>query len=85
MLDEPEAGLTVNHEASDDTDHDAFAVTDTAVDPTAADGTDHDDTFTVNDGVTPGWVTDTVRVTCGEPLVVMKVTVALRDANPAFA
>ena len=41
----------------------------------------------LNDGVTttPGWVTDTVRVTCGEPLVVVNVTVALRDADAVFA
>ena len=65
-----------------------FAVTDTAVDPADADDTDHADTFNVNDGVTtaaPGCVTDTVRVTCGEPDDVTNVTVALRDDVVVFA
>ena len=73
--------------AFDDTDHDVFDVTDTGVDPADADDTDQADTFNVNDGVNaaPGCVTDTVRVTCGEPDDVTNVTVALRDADAVFA
>jgi len=72
----------------DDTDHDVFDVTDTGVDPADADGTDQLDRFSVNDGVTtatPGCVTDTVRVTCGLPDVVVNVTVAERDAEAVLA
>ena len=85
---EPEVGLTVNQAASDDTDHDVFDVTDTAVDPAEADGTDQLDTPTVNDGVTvavPGWVTVSVCVTCGEPLVVRNSIVAVRAVVARFA
>ena len=87
MTPEPEAGLTVNQVESDDTDQVVFDDTTTPVDPANADTTHHADTFNVNDGVNaaPGCVTDTVRVTCGEPLVVVNVTVALRDADAVFA
>jgi len=73
---------------SDDTDHDVFDDTDTGVDPAEADTTDHADTPTVNTGgttTTPGWVTDTVRATCGLPDVVTNVTMALRDDDAVFA
>ena len=78
---EPAAGLTVNQVASDEADQVVLEVTDSEVDPVEADGTDQVDRLSVNDGVTaaPGWVTDTVRVTCGEPVVVVSVTVAVRD------
>ena len=68
---------------SDDTDQVVFDVTDTAVDSADADGTDQAEMFTVSD--TPGWVTATVCVNCGLPLVVTNVTVALRDAVAGFA
>ena len=73
--------------AFEDTDQVVFADTDTDVDPADADDTDQLDTFNVNDGVTaaPGCVTDTVRVTCGEPDDVVNVTVALRDVVAVFA
>ena len=86
-LPEPDDGLTVNQAAFDDTDQDVFDVTDTEVDPAEDDATAQLDTPTVRDGVAlaPGWVTVTVRVTCGEPLVVVKVTVAVRDAVEVLA
>ena len=48
---DPEVGLAVNQAALDDTDHDVFDVTATAVEPAEADGTDQLDGPTVNDGV----------------------------------
>jgi hypothetical protein len=72
----------------DDTDQDVFDVTATAVDPAEADGTDQLDRLKLSDGDTvavPGWVTVSVCVTCGEPLVVRNSIVAVRAVVARFA
>ena len=82
----PVVGVTVNHDAPDDTDtdHDVFDVTDTVVDPDAADGRSHLDA--PNSKTTgAGWVTVIVHVNCPGPDVLATVTVPARDAMPAFA
>ena len=83
----PEAGDTVSQAASDDTPQVVFEDNTTSVEAVEADGRLHDDIPSVNSGDTavPGWLTATVCDTWGEPLVVVNVTVALRDEAAAFA
>jgi len=81
----PVAGDTVSHAAFDVTDTAVFDVTATAVEPPAS-GAAHDAADKVNVGATcPGWDTVKVRVTTGEPEVVVNVTVAVRAAVAVFA
>ena len=80
-LPDPVDVLSSNHEAFDDTDQVVFDDTATEVDSEYHVATVQEDVLSVNDGPpapAPGWVTETVRVTCGAPLVVANVTVALR-------
>ena len=75
------------HAALDDTDHDVFDVTATDVVAPAAGGA-HDEPDNVSVGAaaaTPACETDTVRVTAGDPEVVVKVTVAVRADVDVFA
>jgi len=79
-LPEPDVGLTVNHVALDDALQVVFDVTDTEVEAEFEEGTVHDDIDSASDGVTtvtPGWFTETVRVTALPPEVVVTVTVAV--------
>jgi len=86
-LPEPVDGEADSHDALDDTDQVTFDVTKTEADPFEYDGTDQLDALRVNDGVSvaPGCVTVTVRVTWGDPLVVVTVTVAERAVVAVLA
>ena len=83
----PVVGDTVAHVWFDDTDHEVFEDTCAATCAALADGTVHEEIPIVNVGVTaaPGCVTDTVRVTAGDPDVVVNVIVADRDVVVVFA
>jgi len=81
-LPEPVAGPTVNQVALEVALQVVLAVTDTAATEDEADGIVQLTALSVNDGavLTPGCVTVTVCVTDGLPLVVVKVSVAVRAA-----
>jgi len=84
----PDVGDVVNHAVFDDvTDHDVFDDKAMNTPVPAFVAISHVVRSTVNVGAAPipGCVTDTVRVTAGEPDVVVNVIVADRDAVVVFA
>jgi hypothetical protein len=87
-LPEPVDGLNNSHEAVVDALQVVLDATATDVDSEYHDAAVQDDIPKVkvfDPDPAPGWVTDTVCVTCGEPLVVVNVTVADRDAVAVLA
>ena len=83
-LPEPDAGLTVNHDTSDDAFHDVFEDNGTVTDTDDADGQDELED-NVNVGAKPiSCVTTNCLLTDGLPDVVLNVTVPDRAA-PVFA
>jgi len=84
----PDVGDVVNHAVFDDvTDHAPEALTCMNTPVPAFVAMSHVVRSTVNTGAVPapGCVTDTVRVTAGEPDVVVNVIVAVRDVVVVFA
>ncbi|MCL2482176.1 MAG: hypothetical protein FWF43_01920, partial [Propionibacteriaceae bacterium] len=76
---------TISHVAFDDGIHVVFDDTVTGIAFAVDDDTVHEDVDSVNVGGIPGCVTVMMRVTWGDPMVVVTVMVAVRELADVFA